>query len=133
MANLFPEIFDVVGFLLQEGKESDLAYDTKKATRWWTTDMSRDNLGHILSEWKTQPKVVLTALSHLETLSSLKVAEYADVVLTTLLPACLDKEMDKSVAEAFVSVWQSFNRITPHELWTLTANVMRLKDATDSR
>ncbi|OAD69143.1 hypothetical protein PHYBLDRAFT_149543 [Phycomyces blakesleeanus NRRL 1555(-)] len=127
MANLFPEIFDVVGFLLQEGKEFDLAYDTKKATRWWTTDMSREKLGHILSEWKTQPKAVLT-----ETLSSLKVAEYADIVLSTLIPACLDEEIDKYIAESFASVWESFNRITPHELWTLTANVMVLKNESES-
>ncbi|KAI7862993.1 integrator complex subunit 2-domain-containing protein, partial [Spinellus fusiger] len=61
-------------------------------------------------------------LSHLETLSSLKVSEFAEVVLSTLLPPCLDGSLNDSISEAFLSVWESFNRIIPHELWVLTCD-----------
>lgn len=35
--------------------------------------------------------------------------------------------MDDRIADALLSVWESFDQIIPHELWVITANALQDK------
>ncbi|KAI7897292.1 integrator complex subunit 2 [Mucor mucedo] len=123
-ANLYPELFDITSFLLQEGKESEseALWDIQTINKDWIQNLPAVELKHLLNQWETNPSLVIHVLSHLETLSTFDIEEHAKYMISILIPPCLNKQLDVRVADAFISTWESFNRIIPHTLWKITVN-----------
>ncbi|PHZ10671.1 uncharacterized protein RHIMIDRAFT_239493 [Rhizopus microsporus ATCC 52813] len=122
-ANLYPELFDVTSFLMQEGKEVDMMWDTDVKRRK-TKQLEPEELVSILVQHESKQTDVIDALSRLEYAPISHAEEYAKCMISTLLPPCLDETLDSRVANCFVSAWESFNHVIPHSLWTMTINLL---------
>ncbi|KAI9265837.1 integrator complex subunit 2 [Helicostylum pulchrum] len=125
-ANLYPELFDITNFLLREGKESEseALWDIKTMNKDWIRNLQPVEIKRLLDQWETDPSLVIHVLSHLETLSSFDIEEQAATMISSLIPPCLDGKLDVRISDAFVSTWESFNRIIPHTLWKITTNLL---------
>ncbi|KAG1286343.1 hypothetical protein G6F66_010205 [Rhizopus arrhizus] len=135
-ANLFPELFEVSSFLIQEGKEMDMLWDTEMKKR--KGNMKKVNLEQsefIFSQHDTNHSHVLDVLSQLEYAPITAIEGYANCMLSIFLPLCLDRKLDVRIAEGFVSAWESLNSIIPHSLWHThfnSRNVLALTNAQDT-
>lgn len=67
---------------------------------------------------------IIQVLQYLETIATIDVQDHALCMLSTLMPPCLDGKLDTRIAEALTSTWETFNRIIPHTLWTMTINLL---------
>ncbi|KAI7898222.1 integrator complex subunit 2 [Cokeromyces recurvatus] len=124
-ANLFPELFDIQAFLIKEGKESNNLWNVGHMSNDWQHEKwTITELESRLNQWETNPAVVIEALSRLESIASTETENYAACMISTLIPPCLDRKLDKRIAEAFVSTWEAFNIIIPHSLWLTTINFL---------
>ncbi|KAG1394471.1 hypothetical protein G6F60_010834 [Rhizopus arrhizus] len=122
-ANLFPELFEVSSFLIQEGKEMDMLWDTEmKKRKGNMKKVNLEQLEFIFSQHDTNHSHVLDVLSQLEYAPITAIEGYANCMLSIFLPLCLDRKLDVRIAEGFVSAWESLNSIIPHSLWVMTIN-----------
>ncbi|KAF7732033.1 hypothetical protein EC973_007138 [Apophysomyces ossiformis] len=55
--------------------------------------MTPEKLQKILENWQEEPDAVLEALVHLESMTTIAVSDYADTVVSNLLPLCLSEEL----------------------------------------
>jgi hypothetical protein len=58
-ANLYPELFDIQSFLIQEGKESETLWDIKTINKDWIRNLSALELKNLLDQWETNPSLVI--------------------------------------------------------------------------
>jgi hypothetical protein len=60
-ANLYPELFDITSFLIQEGKssESETLWDTKTVNKDWIQNLPAIELQKLLDQWETNPELVI--------------------------------------------------------------------------
>lgn len=145
-ANLYPELFDIQSFLIQEGRDStvDSLWQIKTVYRDWKKNLTTAELEQLLSQWETNVSTVVDGMSvmnakggggrdidaiqvlfHLETIATtVHVQDHASCMLSTLMPPCLDGKLDTRIAEALTSTWEAYNRIIPHTLWTMTINLL---------
>ncbi|CAO0792117.1 unnamed protein product [Mucor circinelloides] len=125
-ANLYPELFDIQSFLIQEGKDStvDALWNIKTVYKDWKKNLTTTDLEQLLGQWETNIPTVVDVLQYLETIATIDVQDHALCMLSTLIPPCLDGKLDTRIAEALTSTWETFNRIIPHTLWTMTINLL---------
>ncbi|KAI8079262.1 integrator complex subunit 2-domain-containing protein [Thamnidium elegans] len=90
----------------------------------WIRNLQPVEIKGLLDQWETNPSLVIHVLSHLETLSSFDIEGQAATMISSLIPPCLDGKLDVRISDAFVSTWESFNRIIPHTLWKITTNFL---------
>lgn len=123
-ANLYPELFDITSFLLQEGKqsESEALWDTKTINKDWIQSLPAKDLKSLLEQWETNPTGVVNALLHMQTLSTADCTDHIDAMLSTLIEPCLEGKLDPQVADTFISTWEAFNCTVPYALWEMTVN-----------
>lgn len=60
-ANLYPELFDIQSFLIQEGKDStvDTLWNIKTVYKDWKKNLTTTDLEQLLGQWETNiPTVV---------------------------------------------------------------------------
>lgn len=60
-ANLYPELFDITSFLLQEGKESEseALWDIQTINKDWIQNLPAIELKPLLDQWQTNPSLVV--------------------------------------------------------------------------
>lgn len=60
-ANLYPELFDIQSFLIQEGKESESEslWDIKTINKDWIQNLPAVELKQLLDQWDTNPSLVM--------------------------------------------------------------------------
>ncbi|RCI07062.1 Integrator complex subunit 2, partial [Rhizopus stolonifer] len=124
-ANLFPELFEVSSFLIQEGKDMDMLWDmeTKKRKKN-TKKIDLGQLRSVFSQHDTNHTLVIEVLSQLEYSHINDIEGYAKCMISVLLPLCLEGKLDFRVADSFISAWESLNNIIPHSLWVMTINTL---------
>ncbi|CAO3655350.1 unnamed protein product [Mucor fragilis] len=64
-ANLYPELFDIQSFLIQEGKDSamDSLWHIKTVYRDWKKNLTTAELEQLLSQWETNVSTVVDGMS----------------------------------------------------------------------
>ncbi|CAO3618231.1 unnamed protein product [Mucor hiemalis] len=131
-ANLYPELFDITSFLLQEGKQSELEalWDTKTINKEWIHSLPPNELKGLLEQWGSNPTLVINVLLHMQTLSVADCTDHIDRMLSTLLEPCLEGKLDSQVADTFISTWEAFNCTVPYTLWEMTINHIAPKEYT---
>jgi hypothetical protein len=88
-ANLYPEMFDIQSFLIQEGIESNPLWDL--GGKWADQITVVDSLRDILKQWDTNPTLVSGVLTQLmTTLSTCHVEEHASCIMEELMEPCLN-------------------------------------------
>ncbi|KAI8355523.1 integrator complex subunit 2 [Blakeslea trispora] len=111
--------------MIHEGKESDALWDSNHHTNQHQPKfVSVNQLQTQLSQYQTNPIGVLESLQQLEAIAAPEKQELVACMISTLMPPCLESKLNKRIAEAFGSVWEAFNRVIPHALWTLTINLL---------
>ncbi|KAI9472082.1 MAG: integrator complex subunit 2, partial [Benjaminiella poitrasii] len=108
---------------MTEGKEGRLLSETGQ-------HRTLNEIERIVNDWESNPTLVIEALSHVESMASIETEQYATCIMSILIPPCLDGKLDKRIAEGLRSVWEAFNRIIPHSLWSMTINFMMLDKIT---
>lgn len=60
-ANLYPELFDIQSFLIQEGKDStvDALWDIKAVYKDWRKNLTIIELEQLLGQWETNVSLVV--------------------------------------------------------------------------
>lgn len=60
-ANLYPELFDIQSFLIQEGKDStvDALWDIKAVYKGWRKNLTIIELEQLLGQWETNVSLVV--------------------------------------------------------------------------
>lgn len=60
-ANLYPELFDITSFLIQEGKESEseALWDIQTINKDWIQNLPAIELKNLLDQWETNPSLVI--------------------------------------------------------------------------
>ncbi|CAO3587733.1 unnamed protein product [Absidia cylindrospora] len=123
-ANLYPELLDVISFLLYDGKmSSDLPNLVNK-----NSSIPLDELGQILLKSKDEPDCTLKVLSRLQSTPLKDMQPRAKIVISTLLLPCLESDFDSRIVDAFISTWEYFHLFIPHEIWLWTINTLNTHD-----
>ncbi|KAI8096694.1 integrator complex subunit 2 [Halteromyces radiatus] len=118
-ANLYPELLDVVSFLLYDGK---LNLGRQLRSIRYDQFISQDELKQALSEYNSKPDYVLNVLSRLQTISLENMGPCSETVISTLISPCLEKYIDSRIIDAFISTWEYYHLSIPHQIWICTIN-----------
>ncbi|ORZ21065.1 integrator complex subunit 2-domain-containing protein [Absidia repens] len=123
-ANLYPELLDVVSFLLYDGKMS--ADFTSLVNKNFSIPL--DELEQVLLKSEDKPDCTLKVLSRLQSTPLKDMQPRAKVVISTLLLPCLESDFDSRIVDAFISTWEYFHLFIPHEIWLWTINTLNTQD-----